>query len=325
MYAASTAISAMSAISADTSTDIAMNTAVHSMARQDKPYSVVTNSTEWRSRGNLQSNLHDVCALLNVAAPAHSGKETTLFQHVHYKAGKRVHTTGQHFDTLYIVNSGFLKTILIDECGSEQVLGFPMKGDLLGIDAIYTKHHASEVVALSDCDLILVPYQVFSTLGRKYAELEHAMLSVMSRELVREQLIINMLSALGAEAKVARFLTMLGERFSQLGYSGKVYNLRMTRLEIASYLGLAIETVSRTLSALNDLGLIAVYQRQIAIIDAQSLATLRRLPVNKPHTDITIGSKPKINHKKDKKSKEVPALIAEKSSSQWKKMTAVAA
>ncbi|MDO9194135.1 MAG: helix-turn-helix domain-containing protein, partial [Undibacterium sp.] len=140
----------------------------------------------------------------------------------------------------------------------------------------------------------------------------------------REQLIINMLSALGAEAKVARFLTMLGERFSQLGYSGKVYNLRMTRLEIASYLGLAIETVSRTLSALNDLGLIAVYQRQIAIIDAQSLATLRRLPVNKLHTDVTTRSELKINAKKGKKSKEMPVLITEKNSSQWKKMTAVA-
>jgi CRP/FNR family transcriptional regulator len=104
---------------------------------------------------------------------------------------------------------------------------------------------------------------------------------------LREQMIICMLSALGAEAKVARFLVSLGKRFSQLGYSGKVYNLRMTRLEIANYLGLAIETVSRTLSAFHELGLIVVYQRQIRIVDAESLATLRRLPPTKQHANTT--------------------------------------
>jgi CRP/FNR family transcriptional regulator len=248
---------------------------------------VLTPTAGWRSRGNLQSNLTDICGLLNIAEPTNSNCKDILFQHVHYKTGKRIHLIGQHFDTLFIVNSGFLKTIVIDECGNEQVLGFPMKGDLLGIDAIHSKQHTTEVVALSDCDLILIPYKTFSALGRAYAELEHAMLGFMSRELVREQMIICMLSALGAEAKVARFLVSLGKRFSQLGYSGKVYNLRMTRLEIANYLGLAIETVSRTLSAFHELGLIVVYQRQIRIVDAESLATLRRLPPTKQHANTT--------------------------------------
>ena len=248
---------------------------------------VLTQTTGWRSRGNLQSNLNDICALLNITEPINSDCKEILFQHVHYKTGKRIHLIGQHFDTLFIVNSGFLKSIMIDECGNEQVLGFPMKGDLLGIDAIYSKQHTTEVVALTDCDLILIPYKTFSDLGRVYAELEHAMLGLMSRELVRKQMIICMLSALGAEAKVARFLVSLGKRFSQLGYSEKVYNLRMTRLEIANYLGLAIETVSRTLSAFNELGWIVVYQRQIRIVDAESLAVLRRLPTAKQQTTVT--------------------------------------
>lgn len=246
-----------------------------------------SNEAGWRCQGNLWSNLRDVCELLKITPPGTCGEEEALFQHVRYKAGQRIHTIGQHFDSLFIVNSGFLKTVLIDEYGNEQVLSFPMKGDLLGIDGIHAQHHASEAVALSDCDIILLPYKTFSALGRTYAELEQAMFSVMSRELVREQIMIGMLSALSAEAKVARFLTNLGDRFSQLGYSGKTFNLRMTRHEIGSYLGLTLETVSRTLSAFNELGMITVDQRQIGIIDPQSLKTLRRLPPAKSRSKIT--------------------------------------
>ncbi len=248
---------------------------------------VLPNVTGWRLRGNLLSNLSDVCSLLNITDPVNSACKEILFQHMHYKAGKRIYMVGQQFDTLFLVNSGFLKTVVIDECGNELVLGFPMKGDLLGTNAIHSKQHVTEVVALSDCDLILIPFKTFFNLGRTYLEFEHAMLEVMSRELVREQMTICMMSALGAEAKVARFLVSLGKRFSELGYSGKVYNLRMTRLEIANYLGLAIETVSRTLSAFHELGLIVVYQRQIRIVDAESLASLRRLPLAKKIVNAT--------------------------------------
>ena len=240
----------------------------------------VAASTEntWRHHGSLWSNLRQVCELLAIPAPATADDEDSLFQHVRFKSGQRIHRIGQNFDTLYIVNSGFLKTIHIDEYGNEQVLSFPMKGDLLGIDGIHKQHYASEAIALSDCDMILIPYKTFAALGRAHAELEHAMFSVMSREIVREQAMISMLSALSAEAKVARFLTNLGERFSAMGYSGRSFNLRMTRQEIGSYLGLTLETVSRTLSALNELGMISVEQREINLIDPNALKILRRLP-----------------------------------------------
>lgn len=239
-----------------------------------------TTSTDntWRHHGSLWSNLRQVCELLAIPAPATADEEDSLFQHVRFKSGQRIHRIGQNFDTLYIVNSGFLKTIHIDEYGNEQVLSFPMKGDLLGIDGIHKQHYASEAIALSDCDMILIPYKTLTSLGRTHAELEHAMFSVMSREIVREQAMISMLSALSAEAKVARFLTNLGERFSLMGYSGRSFNLRMTRQEIGSYLGLTLETVSRTLSALNELGIISVEQREINLIDPSALKTLRRLP-----------------------------------------------
>lgn len=228
--------------------------------------------------GKLWSNLKEVCDLLHIPTAASIANEELLFQHVQFKTGHRIHTIGQPFDTLYIVNSGFLKTVLIDEFGNDQVLSFPMKGDLLGVDGIHGKQHASEAVALSDCDLILLPFKKLTALGRVHLELEHAMYGVMSRELVREQMMVGMLGALSAEARVARFLVTLAERFAQMGYSSKIFNLRMTRHEIGSYLGLTLETVSRTLSAFNEIGLISVDQRTIEIKNAESLRTLRRLP-----------------------------------------------
>ena len=229
-------------------------------------------------QGRLWSNLKEVCDLLHIPAACSITAEELLFQHVQFKTGQRIHTIGQPFDTLYIVNSGFLKTVLIDEFGNEQVLSFPMKGDMLGVDGIHTRHYSSEAVALSDCDLILLPFKKLTALGRIHLELENMMYGVMSRELVREQAMIGMLGALSAEARVARFLVSLAERFSQMGYSSKLFNLRMTRHEIGSYLGLTLETVSRTLSAFNEIGLITVDQRTIGIKDAEALKTLRRLP-----------------------------------------------
>jgi len=229
-------------------------------------------------QGRLWSNLKEVCELLHIAAAPSMMNEELLFQHVQFKTGQRIHTIGQPFDTLYIVNSGFLKTVLIDEFGNEQVLSFPMKGDMLGVDGIHTRHYSSEAVALSDCDLILLPFKKLTALGRVHMELENMMYGVMSRELVREQAMIGMLGALSAEARVARFLISLAERFAAMGYSSKLFNLRMTRHEIGSYLGLTLETVSRTLSAFNEIGLISVDQRTIGIKDAEALKSLRRLP-----------------------------------------------
>ena len=232
----------------------------------------------WQRQGKLWSNLKELCDLLRIPAAPSVTDEEFLFQHVQFKTGQRIHTIGQPFDTLFIVHSGFLKTVLIDEFGNEQVLSFPMKGDLFGVDGIHTKRYTSEAVALSNCDLILLPFKKFTQLGRTYVELEHAMYSVMSRELVREQAMVSMLGALSAEARVARFLVSLSERFAEMGYSSKLFNLRMTRHEIVSYLGLTLETVSRTLSAFNEIGLITVDQRSIGIKDLESLRTLRRLP-----------------------------------------------
>ena len=234
--------------------------------------------------GKLWSNLKEVCDLLHIPLVASVVDEELLFQHLQFKTGQRIHSLGQPFDALYIVNSGFLKTVLIDELGGEQVLSFPMRGDILGVDGIYTKQYSSEAVALSDCDVIVLPFKKIMALGREHVELEQAIYGVMSRELIREQVMVSMLTALSAEARVARFLVSMSEKFGQMGYSSKLFNLRMTRHEIGSYVGLTLETVSRTLSTFNQIGWISVDQRMIEINDLDALKTLRRLPPSRSRT-----------------------------------------
>jgi CRP/FNR family transcriptional regulator len=246
-------------------------------------------ATAWQRQAKLWSSLKDVCELLRI--PVALQQDDFQFQHMQFKTGQRVHTIGQPFDMLYIVNSGFLKTVMIDEFGNEQVLGFPMKGDMFGIDGIHGRQYTTETVALSNCDVILVPFRIFSTLGRSHAELEAAIYGVMSRELVREQAMVGTLGSLSAEARVARFLVFLSQRFAEMGYSGTQFNLRMTRQEIGNYLGLTLETVSRTLSAFNAIGLISVDQRAIVMHDITTLRTLRRLPPSRTRAKAETATK----------------------------------
>jgi CRP/FNR family transcriptional regulator len=294
-----------------------MPSTLTSDVRPETPSSALHSSSHeagWQRQGKLWSNLKELCDLLRIPAATAVADEEFLFQHVQFKTGQRIHTIGQPFDTLYIVHSGFLKTVLIDEFGNEQVLSFPMKGDLFGVDGIHTRRYASEAVALSNCDLILLPFKKFTALGRAHVELEHAMYSVMSRELVREQSMVSMLGALSAEARVARFLVSLSERFAEMGYSSKLFNLRMTRHEIGSYLGLTLETVSRTLSAFNEIGLITVDQRSIGIKDVDALKTLRRLPPS--------SSRAKQVAAKKAKQAAVP-VVPEKDSDSWDQLAAI--
>ncbi|MES2015336.1 MAG: helix-turn-helix domain-containing protein [Pseudomonadota bacterium] len=231
-----------------------------------------------QSQGRLWSSLNAVCELLRIDAPASFSSEKLLFQHVQFEPGQLIHTVGQCFDTLYLVHSGFLKTGLIDEFGNEQVLSFPMKGDLLGLNGIHGHYHASEAVALTDCELVLLPFKRLAALGRVHPEFDELMYCAMSRELAHEQVMIGQLGACAAEVRVARFLLSQAERFAAIGGSGRQFTLSMSRLEIGSYLGLSLETVSRTLSALKDVGLITVAQRAIGIQDAAGLLAMRRLP-----------------------------------------------
>ena len=228
--------------------------------------------------GELWSSIQEVCDLLHICQPQDLRDDSSRFQHLRFKAGQTVHLNNDPLSNLFLVNCGFLKSSMTDDLDKELILSFPMKGDLIGADSIHRQHHQSQTITLSDCDIILIPYSSLQDLCKKSEQFGHAILQIMSRELVRERYMLGVQRSLSAEAKVGRFLSMMGERYAQLGYSSRRFNLRMSRNEIANYLGVAIETVSRILSIFHRLGVITVNQREIVIIDPEFLNDLIKLP-----------------------------------------------
>lgn len=228
--------------------------------------------------GELWSSIFDVCDLLKIEVPNSIDQDQIQFQHRRFKAGQILNFPNDALTNLFLVNCGFLKSSMSDDNGNELVLGFPMKGDLIGIDSLHKLHHQSATITLSDCDIILIPHALLISLTQKYLAFGHALLKMMSRELAREYTSLGEQRTLSAEAKVGRFLCMMGDRYAQLGYSARRFNLRMSRHEIANYLGLAIETVSRVLCVFHRMGVITVKQREVVIINADFLRGLQKLP-----------------------------------------------
>ena len=226
------------------------------------------------------SSLSELCKLLDL--PEIDKAEDIQFQHKRIKAGQWIFSSGDKFESVYIVKSGCLKALLLDESGHEQILGFPLKGDVLGIDGMHAERYASHMVALTECELVVVPFSDLVDLGRQYAPMQSWFYSAIGRELVREHAIVALLGTLGAEARVARFLIFLSERFQVMGYSATHFNLHMTRQEMGSYLGLTLETVSRSLSALQDARLITINQRAVSLLNIELLRTLKKIQMPAP-------------------------------------------
>jgi CRP/FNR family transcriptional regulator, anaerobic regulatory protein len=253
-----------------------MNTSVAMPMHPVAQTKQVTPSRSGRpERSALWSTLADVCQLLQLDIRVQDETLDALFQHRRLKPGEQAYDIGQAFEALYVVNAGFLKTVIFDSEGNERVVSFPMKGDLLGSDGICADRHASETVALSDCDLIVIPFKQLLSLGHACQELEHIIYRVVSRQIVQDNVNLATLGSLRSDARVARFLAMEADRHAALKFSAQSFRLRMTRREIGSYLGLTLETVSRSMSALDAAEIIRVDQRDIQILKPDSLRSLQ--------------------------------------------------
>lgn len=191
------------------------------------------------------------------------------------KRGDGLYRAGEPFRSLFAVRVGFFKSSVISEDGREQVTGFHMSGELMGMDAINTDTHTCDAIALEDSEVCELPFSEIETLARNIPVLQHHLYRVMSREIVRDHNVMLLLGNMKAEERLAAFLLNLSERFALRGYSATSFHLRMTREEIGSYLGLKLETVSRILSRFQDQGLIKVQNRLIEIVDHEGLKKIR--------------------------------------------------
>jgi CRP/FNR family transcriptional regulator, anaerobic regulatory protein len=188
--------------------------------------------------------------------------------------GNTLFRAGDDFQSLYAVRTGFFKTCVSSEDGRDQVTGFQMAGELLGLDGISNDRHSCDAVALEDSQVCVIPYDQLEHLSREFTDLQHQFHKIMSREIVRDHGVMLLLGSMRAEERLAAFLLNLTQRLQARGFSASSLILRMTREEIGSYLGLKLETVSRTFSKFQDEGLLEVKQRQIRIVDQAGLQQL---------------------------------------------------
>ena len=181
------------------------------------------------------------------------------------KRGDALYRAGERFDSVYAIRSGFFKSRVTYEDGRDQVTGFSMAGELLGLDGIGHGTHHCDAVALEDSEVCSIPYARLEELSREISSLQRHFHQIMSREIVRESGVMMLLGAMRAEERIAAFLLNLSQRLSARGYSPTEFHLRMTREEIGSYLGLKLETVSRAFSRFDKDGLIEVEQKFVRL------------------------------------------------------------
>jgi CRP/FNR family transcriptional regulator len=176
-----------------------------------------------------------------------------------------LHHAGAALSSLYVIHSGFLKTSMTDSNGREQVTGFSITRDLVGMDAIGTSKHQCDTIALEDSHLCGMRYSDLEELGCVIPALQRHFHRVMGAEIARDHGVMLMLGSMRVEQRVAVFLLNLSKRFRACGYSGTHFRLPMTRREIASYLGVRLETISRVFSHFNNTRLIAMDGKDIEI------------------------------------------------------------
>ena len=188
--------------------------------------------------------------------------------------GETLFRTGDRFDSVFAVWTGFFKTVITSNQGRDHVTGFQMAGELIGLDGIDTGRHGVDAVALEDSQVCVIPYGELARLSREIASLQTQFLKAMSREIATDHVVMLLLGSMHAEQRVAAFLLNLMHRLQARGFSASSVLLRMSREEIGNFLGLKLETVSRTFSKFQANGLLFVRQRRIQITDPAGLQQL---------------------------------------------------
>ncbi len=219
-------------------------------------------------------NLRELCLPKGLDEAELRRLECVVYTRRRIKRGEALFDAGDDFHSVYSIRSGFFKTTTIDNEGREQVTGFNMPGELLGMDGIGSGRYHANAVALEDSEVCVLPFSLVESLGREVPALQRHLFSVLSREIVRDHGVMMLLGSMRAEERLATFLLNLSKRFHRRGYSPTEFHLRMTREEIGNYLGLKLETVSRLFSKFQAEGLIEVEQKHVRIVDVDGLGAL---------------------------------------------------
>jgi CRP/FNR family transcriptional regulator len=247
------------------------------LALKPAPKTVFTNTAyvpnaARRSEVTCSScNMREMCLPGTLCAEDLARVENLVYARRRVRRGESLFGAGDEFKAVYAIRSGFFKSSLVDGDGREQVTGFFMGGELLGMDGLGSGRHNGTAAALEDSEVCVMPFSLIEEMARELPTLQRHLHSVLAREIVRDHGVMMLLGSMRAEERLATFLLNLSKRFTRRGYSASDFHLRMTREEIGSYLGLKLETVSRLFSQFQKDGLIAVEQKHVRILDISGI------------------------------------------------------
>ena len=223
-------------------------------------------------------NLRELCLPMGLNPSEIDKLDSVISTRRRIKRGSALFNAGEKFTSLYAVRSGFFKTSITTADGRDQVTGFQMTGEIIGLDGIVNDVHSCDAIALEDAEVCVMPFDQVEELSREFTTLQHHVHKIMSREIVRDHSVMLLLGSMRADERLAAFLLNLAQRLHARGFSQSELVLRMTREEIGSYLGMKLETVSRTFSKFVEDDVIEVRQRYVHIKNTDAL----RLIVNAP-------------------------------------------
>jgi len=219
-------------------------------------------------------NLRELCMPLGLNTEELQRIDDIVATRRRIARGDSLFRTGEKFSALYAIRTGFFKTCVSSEDGRDQVTGFQMAGEIIGLDGIVSDLHTCDAVALEDAEVCVMPFDRIEEMSREINSLQRHVHKIMSREIVREHGVMLLLGSMRAEERLAAFLLNLVQRLHARGFSQSELVLRMTREEIGSYLGLKLETVSRTFSKFAEEKIIEVKQRHVRILNPDALKLL---------------------------------------------------
>jgi len=219
-------------------------------------------------------SVRELCLPVGVDREGLHQIDSIVADRLHLKRGDTLYRAGDPFAALHAIRVGSCKTTVLGTNGHEQVAGYHMMGDIVGMDGIANERHDGEAVALEDTEVCVLPFERLEDLARKVKPLQHNLHKVLSSEISRDHNLMLLLGSMRAEERLAIFLLNLSQRYRERGYSPTSFVLRLTRHDIGSYLGLKLETVSRLLSRFQAGGLIQVQGRMVQLIDMAALKQL---------------------------------------------------
>lgn len=225
-----------------------------------------------QSCGNC--GLSSMCLPLALTQPEMTRLDGIIKKSAPYRRGESIFRQGDAFTSIYAVRAGMVKTTVLNANGAEQITGFYFPGELLGLNGMHEKAYVGTAMALETVSLCEIPFAKLDELSAMLPELRRQLMCRMSQEIADEQNMMLVLAKTSAEEKLGSFLMRLSHRFKRLGFSATQFRLTMSRVDIGNYLGLAVETVSRTLTKLQQRSVIKVDGKEVTILDMAGLTSL---------------------------------------------------